>query len=98
MFTTEREIIFLLQASVDGFLHVSCTRLDQKGTIILLQSDVGVDVVETTTTTNAQVAAREEFARPSKKRQQLMVTGEMRWNYILVHTCIKILIHVVYEL
>ena len=40
--STERELFFPLQASVDGFLQ-GCTSLDQEGTIILLQPDVGVD-------------------------------------------------------
>ena len=68
----EREGSFSLQASLDGFLHVSCTSLEQ-GTTILLQADVGVDDEETTTT--AQAAARDEFARPPKNRQQQSVTA-----------------------
>ena len=63
---TEEEGIIPLQASVDGFLHVDCTRrLDQEVTN-LLQADVGVKP-ETTTTT--QVAVREDFARPPIGRQ-----------------------------
>ena len=71
----EREGIFPLQANIVCFLHVSCTSLDQEGTASLLQADVGVDNVETTTTTNAQAAVCEEFARPSKKRQQQNMTA-----------------------
>ena len=57
--STEQAILFPLQASVDGFLHVDCTRnLDQEGTE-LLQADVGVK--PETTTTKAQVTAREEL-------------------------------------
>ena len=69
----EREIMFPLQASLDSFLRVS-TNLDKEGTIILLQPDVGVDGEEKTTTL-AQAAAREEFAKPSKKRQQQRMTA-----------------------
>ena len=58
---TKREGIFPLQVSVDG-----CTSPDQVGTAILLQADIGVYDAETTAT-NAQAAAREEFARPPKK-------------------------------
>ena len=39
--STESEGIFPLQASVDGFLHVSCTSPEQE--CILLQPDIGVD-------------------------------------------------------
>ena len=60
----EREGYFPLQASLDG-----CTSLDQEGTRILFQTDVGVDDAETTIT-KAHVAVREEFARPPKNRQQ----------------------------
>ena len=66
--STEREKHFLLQASVDVFLDVSCKSSEQ-GTTILLQADVGVDDAEITTT-NAQAAAREAFARTSKNRKQ----------------------------
>ena len=67
--TTEREGIFPFQASVDGFLHVDCTRSpDQEGTN-LLQADVVVKPEATT----AQAAAREDFARPPKNRQQRRV-------------------------
>ena len=66
--STEREIKFRLQASLDGVFHVSCTSLDPEGATVSLQADAGVDDYKTTTTTNAQAAAREKFARPSKKR------------------------------
>ena len=59
---------YSLQGSVDVFLH-GCTGLDEEGTIILLQPYVEVDDGENTTTSE-QATAREEFARPSKKRQQ----------------------------
>ena len=42
------------------------------GTAILLQADAGVDDDETATSELA--AAREQFARPSKKRQQQIMT------------------------
>ena len=67
--STEREGTFPLQASLDG-----CTNLDQEDTAIWLQAHVGVDDAETTTTKD-QVASREEFARPPKKRQQRRVTA-----------------------
>ena len=54
-----------LQASVDGVLHVSCSRPELE--CILLQPDVGVDDKEKTSTPE-QAAARKKFARPSKKR------------------------------
>ena len=62
--STEREGFFLLQAIVNAFLHVSCTSPGQEW--ILLQEDVGANVEKTTD--SEQAAAREEFARPSKKR------------------------------
>ena len=67
--SSEREGMFPLQASVDVFLYVSCTSLDQEDTIILLQPDVGVDD-EAKAITSQKAATREEFARPSKKQQQ----------------------------
>ena len=71
--STEREGIFPLQAGLESFLHVS-TSLDQEGTIVLLQPDVGVDD-EGKTTTSEKNTAREEFARPSKKQQQQRMTA-----------------------
>ena len=64
---------FLFQASVDGFLHVSCTRPEQE--CILLQPDVGLDDDKEKATNSEQAAAREKFARPSKKRQQQRITA-----------------------
>ncbi|CAN0207771.1 unnamed protein product, partial [Ascophyllum nodosum] len=69
--STEREGTFPLQASVDGFLYVSYTSPEQE--CILLQADVGANIRKTTS--SEQVAAREEFARPSKKRQQQRMTS-----------------------
>ena len=69
---TEQEGIFPFQASFNGFFHVDCTRtLEQEGTISF-QAGVGVKHKATTT---AQVAARQEFARPPKNRQQRGVIG-----------------------
>ena len=62
---TEQKENFPLYAEVVGFLHVNCTSPGQEGTISL-QANVGVK--PETTTTTAQVVAREEFARPSKNR------------------------------
>ena len=73
--STEREKLFPLQASRDDFLRVSCTSVDQEGTTILLRADAGVEDIEATTTTNAQAAACEEFAKPSEKRQQQRMTA-----------------------
>ena len=68
----EQEETFPLQPSVDGFLRINCTSLEQERTISL-QEDIGVN--DETTTTTAQAAAREEFARPPKNRQQRRVTA-----------------------
>ena len=68
------EGFLLFKSQCRGFLYVS-TSLDQEGTIILLQPDVGVDSDEEITTTSEQAAACEEFARPSKKRQQQGITA-----------------------
>ena len=67
--STKRGEIVSLQASVDGFLRFHCTSPDQVDTITLLQSDVGVDDDKDQPTTSQQAAAREEFARPTKKWQ-----------------------------
>ena len=40
---TAKKGSFPLEASVDGFLHVSCTNLEQDTTIISLQADVKVN-------------------------------------------------------
>ena len=68
---TEREGIFTLQASVGGFLRVSCTSPEQE--CILLQPDVGMD--DEGKIISEQTAAREEFARPSNKREQQRMTA-----------------------
>ena len=60
--------MFPLQASLDSFLYVS-TRLDQEGTIALIQLNVGVDDEEKTSTSE-QAAARKKFARLPLGRQQ----------------------------
>ena len=68
---TEGEILFSRQASVDVFFHVCAS--PEQGTTSLLQADAGVDDDETTTSEHA--TAHEEFARPSKKRQQQRMTA-----------------------
>ena len=60
--------MFPLQASVDVFLCFNCSSPEQE--YILIQPDVGVDGEKYRPSTSQQVAAREEFARPTKKRQQ----------------------------
>ena len=70
--STEREEIVPLQASVDGFLRFNCTSSEQE--CILLQPDVGVDDKKDQPTASQQAAAREKFARPTKKRQQQRMT------------------------
>ena len=65
---TEEDGILPLETSMDGFLHSNCTSLDQE--CILHQPDVGVDDEKETTTTTQHAAAREELARPTKKRQR----------------------------
>ena len=71
--STEREDFFSLQASVDGFLPVSCTSPEQEG--ILLQPDVGVDDNDEAITSKAQTAARKEFLRLPIGRQQRETTS-----------------------
>ena len=67
----DRKLFFPLQASLDD-----CASPESEWTnTFLLKTHVGVDDVGTTSTTNAQAAAREEFARPSKNRQQQKVTA-----------------------
>ena len=73
--TTEKEEIVPFETSMDGFLRFNCTSPDQEDTIILLQPDVGVDDEKETTGTPQQVAAREEFVRPTKKRQRQRTTA-----------------------
>ena len=71
--STEKEEMFPLETNVDGILRFNCTSPNQQDTIILLQSDVGMDNNDETTT--QQATAREEFARPTKKRQQQGMTA-----------------------
>ena len=72
---TEREGYFHLEASLDSVFNVCAST--KQGANVLLQPDVKVDIKETTTT-NAQAAAREEFAKTPKNRQQERVTGGPR--------------------
>ena len=70
--STEEEGRFPLETSMDGFLRPNCTSTEQ-AYILLLQPDTGMDNKSKTTT--QQAAAREEFARPTKKRQQQGMTA-----------------------
>ena len=66
--------MFLFKSVWMFFLCFNCTSPGQE--CILLQSDVEVDDKDKTTTcTSEQAAAREKFARPSKKRQQQRMTA-----------------------
>ena len=66
--------IVALQASVDGVLRFNnCTSPEQE--CILFQPDVGVDGDRDQPTTSQRATAREEFARPTKKRQQQRMTA-----------------------
>ena len=58
---------------MDGILRFNCTGSDQEDAIILLQPDVGMG--DNNETTSQQAAAREEFAIPTKKRQQQGMTA-----------------------
>ena len=71
--STETEEIVLLHASVDVFLRFNCSSPEQE--CILLQPGVGVDNKKDQPSTSQQVTAREEFARPTKKRQQQRMTA-----------------------
>ena len=68
---SEQEGTFSFQAGVDSFLHVDCI-LKQERTISF-RADVEVNPEITT----VQAAARQEFARPLKNRQQ---RGVIRWS------------------
>ena len=68
----EKEEIVPLQASVDGCLRLNCTSPEQE--CILLQPDVEVDHEKEQPSTPQQAAAREEFARSTKKREQQDMT------------------------
>ena len=70
---TEKEEILPLETSMDGALNLNCTSPEQE--CILLQPDVGMD--DNNETTTQQAAAREEFARPTKNRQQ---QGTTAWS------------------
>ena len=63
---TEQEESFPFQAGVDDVLHVDCMRIPEQEGTPFFQADVGVNP-ETTT---VQVAARHEFTRLPKSRQQ----------------------------
>ena len=71
--STDTEEIFPLETSIDVFLHSNCTSPEQ--VCILLQPDVGVHDEKETTATTQQAAAREKFARPTKKRQRQRTTA-----------------------
>ena len=71
--STETEKNVPLQASMDWFLRLNCSSPEQE--CILLQPDVGVDDEKDQPSTSQQVAAREEFARPTKKRQLQRTTA-----------------------
>ena len=68
---TETEESFPLQANVDGFLRFNCTSPKQE--CILFQPEVEVD--DKDKAASQQAAAREEFARPTKKRHQQRTTA-----------------------
>ena len=57
---------------MDAFLRFKCTSPEQE--CILFQPDVGVDDEKGQPATSQLAAAREEFARPTKKRQQQRMT------------------------
>ena len=58
--------LFPLEASIYGFFHSNFTSTEEE--YVLLQPDIGMD--DNNHTTTLQAAAREEFTRPMKKRQQ----------------------------
>ena len=64
---TEQEETFPFQADVDGFLYVDCMRIPKQEETSYFQANVGVNP-ETTTT--VKVAARQEFAKLPRGRQQ----------------------------
>ena len=68
-----RKVFFLIEP-VPIFFSIKCISPEQE-TIDLLQEDVGVD--DATQTITAHAAAREEFTRPPKNRQQRWVTAWM---------------------
>ena len=58
---------------MDGFLHFNYTSPDQENIIIFHQPDVGMD--DNSETTTQQATAREEFLKPTKKRQRQRTTA-----------------------
>ena len=66
---TEQRGTFSCQVSVNGFLHIN--RIPEKEITISFQADVGANLE----ITKVQVAARQEFARLPKNRQQRGVTA-----------------------
>ena len=65
---------FPLETSMDGVLNSNFTSPGQVYTL-LHQPDVGVGDGKETTDTSQQAAVREEFADPTKKRQQQGTTA-----------------------
>ena len=66
--STEREGLFSLETSMDGFFNLNFTSTEQE--CLLSKSDVGVDDNDEATTSKVQAGAREEFARLPIGRQQ----------------------------
>ena len=65
----DEEEILSFKTSIDEFLNPNSTSTEQE-CALLNQPDVGVDDDEKeTTATSQQAAVREEFARPTDKRQ-----------------------------
>ena len=62
----EEEGLFSSETSMDGFLYSNCTSPEQE--CILFKSNIGVD--DNNEITSQQGAVCDEFARPTKKRQQ----------------------------
>ena len=74
--STGEEEIFSLETSFDVFLRSNCISTEREY-ILLHQPNVGVDDEKETTNTSQEVAVREEFASPTKKRQQ---QGKTAWT------------------
>ena len=72
MQSTKQEGTSPLQVTASGFLHVSCTSPEQE-TTFSIQTDVGVNEEEATTT--VQATARQDFVRLSIGRQQRGTTS-----------------------
>ena len=73
--SAEEEGRFPLETSLDDFLRSNCTSSTEQEYILLHQPDVGVDDEKETTANLQQAAVREEFASPTKKRQQQGTTA-----------------------